>query len=186
MSLSGDFHSLRSVQEWLKRMRDESASVGVAYAKATPPSWTGPASTAFDEYRHRARMRWLDVSDSFGDASDAVETYLHTHAEVARLMEFGDPDQVERLRGQLAEEERVAVAAVDRAAEELWHVRSQLPEQAAVPVPPSPAAPQRTSPPAPPPQRSRGEDFMALPHVEVVLTTAAIAARYTRWQRQIG
>lgn len=156
-------------------MRDESASVGVAYARATSPSWTGPASTAFDEYRHRARMRWLDVSDSFGDAFDAVETYLHTHAEVARLVEFGDRTQVERLRAQLAEEERVAVVAVDRAAEELWHVRSELPEQAAVPA-------------APPPRRepSREEDFMARPHVGTVLTTAAIAARYTRWQRQIG
>ncbi|GAB2874581.1 hypothetical protein [Lentzea nigeriaca] len=182
MSLSSDFHSLRSVQEWLKRMRDESASVGVAYARATPPSWTGAASTSFDEYRHRARMRWLDVSDAFDAASDAVETYLHTHAEVARLVQFGDPDQVERLHGQLAEEERLAVAAVDRAAEELWHVRSQLPEQAAVPPPPSPPAPQ----PKPQPKRSRAEDFMALPHEEIVLTTAAIAARYTRWQRQIG
>ncbi|GAA3632141.1 hypothetical protein C8D88_1011460 [Lentzea atacamensis] len=186
MSLSGEFHSLRSVQEWLKRMREESASVGVAYARATPPSWTGAASTAFDEYRHRARMRWFDVSDSFGAAFDAVETYLHTHAEVARLVEFGDPAQVERLQRQLAEEEHVAVAAVDRAAEELWHVRSELPEQAALPVPPPSPGPQRTNPPVPPPQPSRAADFMASPHVELVLTTAAIAARYTRWQRQIG
>lgn len=167
-------------------MRDESASVGVAYARATPPTWTGPASTAFDEYRHRARMRWLDVSDSFGDAFDAVEAYLHTHAEVARLVEFGDPAQVERLQAQLAEEERVAVVAVDRAAEQLWHVRSELPEQAAVPAPPSFAVPQRTGPPAPRREPSRAEDFMTRPHVETVLTTAAIAARYTRWQRQIG
>ena len=101
-------------------------------------------------------------------------------------MGFGDPAQVERLQRQLAEEEHVAVTAVDRAAEELWHVRSELPEQAAASVPlPSPG-PQRTSPPAPRPKPSRAADFMALPHVEVVLTTAAIAARYTRWQRQTG
>ena len=176
MSLSGDFYSLRNVQEWLKRMREECASAGFAFARATPPTWTGAASTAFDEYRHRARMRWLDVSDAFGAAHDAVETYLYTHVEVARLVEFADPDQRDRLRRQLAEEERLAAISVDRATEELWHVRSELPPQVEVPqAPPVAPVPRR--------QPSRVEDFMAQPHVETVVTTPAIAARYPRWQR---
>lgn len=178
MSLSADFHSLHTAQEWLKRMRDECASAGSAYAKATPPGWTGPASTAFDEYRYRARMRWLGVSDAFGAAHDAVETYLYTRVEVDRLVEFADPAQRDRLRRQLADEERLAVTTVDRATEELWQVRSELPERAqAVLVPPP------VPPPVPPRRPSRTDDFMNRPHVETVLTTYAIAARYPSWQR---
>ncbi|MEV6243258.1 hypothetical protein [Lentzea sp. NPDC051838] len=178
MTLSSDFHSLRNVQEWLKRMRDECASAGFAYARATPPGWTGPASTAFDDYRHRARMRWLDVSDAFGVAHDAVETYLYTRVEVDRLVEFAEPAQRERLRRQLADEERLAVVTVDKATEELWLVRSELPERVEAVVIPPPVP--RPVPPRPP---SRAEDFMNRPHVETVLTTYAIAARYPSWQR---
>ncbi|MGW6935649.1 putative T7SS-secreted protein [Lentzea sp. NPDC054927] len=174
MNLSGDFHSLRNVQEWLRRMRDECASVAFAYAKATSPEWTGRASTRFDEYRHRARMRWLDVRDAFGSAHDAVDTYLYTQVEVHRLVQYADPEQADRLWRQLADEEHLAVRAVGNAAEELWQVRSELPEQAVMaPVPP----------PAPRPVLSRAEDFLAKPHVETVLTTVAITARYPRWQR---
>jgi hypothetical protein len=172
VSLSSDFHSLRSVQEWLKRMRDECASVAFAYAKATPPGWNGAASTAFDEYRHRARMRWLDVSDAFGAAHDAVDTYLYTHFEVNRLVEYSEPGQADRLWRQLAEEERVAVAAVDKATDELRHVRSELPEEVVM-----------VSAPVPPPMPSRAEDFLAKPHVETFVTTVAITARYPRWRR---
>lgn len=167
MNLASDFHSLRNAQEWLKRMRDECASAAFAHAKATAPGWTGAASTAFDDYRHRARMRWLDVSDAFGSAHAAVETYLHTHAEVRRLLAFGDAAQADRLRQQLADEERVAVRAVDLAAEELRDVRSQLPERAS-----TVATVTRRKP-----------DFMSLPHHELVLTTPLISARYPRWQR---
>lgn len=171
MNLSDDFYSLRSVQEWLKRMRDECASVAFAHARATAPGWTGEASTRFDEYRHRARMRWLDVSDAFGDAHDAVDVYLHTHVEVNRLVRYSDPGQADRLRRQLAEEERVAVLAVGVATGELWHVRAELPERPVV------------APPPPPPVLSRAEEFMVKPHVETVVTTFAITARYPRWQR---
>ena len=176
MNLSGDFHSLRNVQEWLKRMRDECASVAFAYAKATAPTWTGAASTAFDEYRHRARMRWLDVSDAFGSAHAAVETYLYTHDEVQRQLQHGDGTQSGRLRRQLSEEELVAIRAIDRAAEELRQVRSELPERAVV-------APVAAPVTAPVPQPEPVADFMALPHYELVVTTALIAARYPHWQR---
>lgn len=175
MSLSGDFHSLRNVQEWLKRMRDECASVAFAYAKATSPAWTGAASAAFDEYRRRARLRWLDVTDAFDSAHAAVETYLHTHAEVRRLLEYGDGTQADRYRQQLADEERVAVRAVDLATGELRQVRSELPERAPV------TRPAVAVPPVPP--RNPVADFMALPHHELVLTTSLIAARYPYWQR---
>lgn len=178
MNLTGDFHSLRSVQEWLKRMRDECAFVALAHAKATAREWTGSASTRFDEYRHRARMRWLDVSDAFGCAHDAVDTYLYTHVEVHRLVQHADPEQADRLWRQLAEEERVAVRAVGRAADELWQVRSALPEQVVVAPAPTPARPLASLP-----VLSRAADFMAKQHVESVVTTFAITARYPRWQR---
>ncbi|MFD9705129.1 putative T7SS-secreted protein [Lentzea sp. NPDC059081] len=186
MSLSSDFHSLLSVQEWLKRMRDECASVAFAHAKATAGGWTGVASTRFDEYRYRARKRWLDVSDAFEIAHDAVETYLYTHIEVSRLVEYADPEQADRLWRQLAEEEHLAVRAVGNATDELRHVRSELrdPDR----------TPERDSrngvltrraevEPAPAPVPSRAEDFLAKPHVETVVTTLAITARYPRWRR---
>jgi hypothetical protein len=175
VSLSSDFHSLRNVQEWLKRMRDECASAASAHAKATAPTWTGAASTAFDEYRHRARMRWLDVADAFDSAHAAVEAYLYTHVEVRRLLQHGDGTQADRLWRQLADEELVAVRAVDRAAEELRQVRSELPEQAVIPPVVAPAAPVV--------RRDPVAEFMAMPHYERVLTTALIAARYPQWQR---
>lgn len=187
MSLSNDFHSLRSVQEWLKRMRDECASVGFAHAKATANGWTGAASTKFDEYRYRARRRWLDVSDAFEIAHDAVETYLYTHVEVSRLVEYADPEQADRLWRQLAEEEQLAVRAVGKATDELRHVRSELREHDPVPVPATRGVPVPAAPPAAVaaslPVVSRVEDFMAKPHVETVLTTLAITARYPRWRR---
>ncbi|MFS8104177.1 hypothetical protein LFM09_44400 [Lentzea alba] len=167
MSFSSDFHSLRNVQEWLKRMRDECVSVAFAHAKATAPAWTGAASTAFDEYRHRARMRWLDVSDAFDSAHAAVKTYLYTHDEVRGLLQHGDGTQADRFWQQLADEERIAVRAVDRAAEELRQVRSELPERAVAAVP----------------RRRPVADFMTLPHHESLLTTPLIAARYPHWQR---
>jgi hypothetical protein len=127
-------------------------------------------------------MRWLDVSDAFGTAHDAVETYLYTRVEVDRLVEFADPAQTDRLLRQLADEERLAVLTVDKATEELWHVRSELPERAeAVPVPPP--VPPVMPPPVPARVPSQAEDFMNRPHVETVLTTYAIAARYPSWQR---
>ncbi|HEX7305420.1 putative T7SS-secreted protein [Lentzea sp.] len=180
MSLTSDFHSLRSVQEWLRRMRDECASVAFAHAKATASGWTGVASTRFDEYRYRARKRWLEVSDAFEIAHDAVETYLYTHIEVSRLVEYADPEQADRLWRQLAEEEHLAVRAVGNATDELRHVRSELrdPEPVAQGVPGPPPAE-----PAPRPVVSRAEDFLAKPHVETVVTTLAITARYPRWRR---
>ncbi len=191
MTLPDEFHSLRNVQEWLRRMRDESASAAVACAKATAPTWNGPASQAFDDYRHRARMRWLDTSEAFETAHDAVEAYLYTVAEVARLGLGADGDLLDRLELQRAGEERRAVRAVDRAAEELWNVRSELPVALATAIrppvaPPPHPAPQQTPPvPAavaePPP--SRAADFMAKLHVEGMVTSLALAARYRRWLR---
>ncbi len=188
MSLSSDFHSLLSVQEWLKRMRDECAAVGFAHAKATASGWTGAASTRFDDYRYRARKRWLDVSDAFEVAHDAVETYLYTHVEVSRLVQYADPEQVDRLWRQLAEEEHLAVRAVGNATDELRHVRSELRDPEPVPdrvvdrVPAS-AVQRVVVEPAPLPVLSRAEDFLAKPHVETVVTTLAITARYPRWRR---
>ncbi|MFD5826915.1 putative T7SS-secreted protein [Lentzea sp. NPDC060358] len=185
MSLSSDFHSLRSVQEWLRRMRDECASVAFAHAKATSSAWTGAASTRFDEYRYRARKRWLDVSDAFEIAHDAVETYLYTHVEVSRLVQQAGPEQADRLWRQLAEEEHLAVRAVGNATDELRHVRSELRdpepvpevavEQAAEPVAEVVADAVAVLP--------RAADFLAKPHVETVVTTLAITARYPRWRR---
>ncbi|KOV89690.1 hypothetical protein [Nocardia sp. NRRL S-836] len=193
MSLPDEFHSLRNVQEWLRRMRDESASAALACAKATAVTWNGPASQAFDDYRHRARMRWLDTSEAFETAHDAVETYLHTVAEVARLSLGADGELLDRLEQQRAGEERRAVRAVDQAAEELWNVRSELP---ALPVvlttaprppagPPHPAPPQPPAPPpaAPEPPKPCAADFMAKPHVEGLVTSLALAARYRHWLR---
>ncbi|SDG79524.1 hypothetical protein SAMN05216553_111284 [Lentzea fradiae] len=187
MSLTSDFHYLLSVQEWLKRMRDECASVGFAHARATANGWTGAASTKFDEYRYRARKRWLEVSDAFEAAHDAVETYLYTHVEVSRLVQHADPDQAERLWRQLAEEEQLAVRAVGVATDELRHVRSELRDHDPVPVRvtdgvPAPSAAQ-VPVAAAPPVVPQVEDFMAKPHVETVLTTLAITARYPRWRR---
>ncbi|MEU7475515.1 hypothetical protein AB0A63_05990 [Lentzea sp. NPDC042327] len=192
MTLPDEFHSLRTVQEWLRRMRDESASAAAAHAAATAPAWRGAASEAFDDYRHRARMRWLDTSEAFGSAHDAVEAYLHTVAEVVRLGLGADGELLDRLDQQRAGEERLAVRAVDRAAEELWNVRSELPvlvappfvplvPRPAVPPPPVPAAPEPAAQPGP--ARSRAADFMAKPHVEGVLTSLALAARYRHWLR---
>ncbi|HUQ58708.1 putative T7SS-secreted protein [Lentzea sp.] len=184
MSLSSDFHSLRSVQEWLKRMRDECASVAFAHAKATATGWTGVASTRFDEYRYRARKRWLDVSDAFEIAHDAVETYLYTHIEVSRLVQHADQEQADRLWRQLAEEEHLAVRAVGDATDELRHVRSELRDPGPVPASVGePAASRSAVEPVPLPVLSRAEDFLAKPHVETVLTTLAITARYPRWRR---
>lgn len=185
MTLPDEFHSLRTVQEWLRRMRDESAAAAYAHAKATAPAWQGPASDAFHAYRHRARMRWLDASDAFGDAHEAIERYLHTVAEVARLSLGAPGALLGRLEQQRVDEERLAVRAIDEAAEELRNVRSELPEEVvpAVGLPPRPVLPQPVpEPPVPP--KSRAVDFMEKPHVESVVTTAALAARYRRWLRQ--
>ncbi|ANZ36436.1 hypothetical protein BBK82_10550 [Lentzea guizhouensis] len=84
----------------------------------------------------------------------------------------------------------MAVRAVDQAAEELWNIRSELPVALATAIrPPAqpPAAvslPVLATPAAARPEPSRpAADFMAKPHVEGVVTSLALAARYVRWLR---
>ncbi|MEU7786919.1 putative T7SS-secreted protein [Amycolatopsis sp. NPDC049159] len=107
-----------------------------------PEGWAGRAYDTFSDTRGRLAKHARSVADAHETASQALEDYADTLAELAERRRYEQAsDGLARLEVQRVEAAAQAEKACRKAAEELDGVRPALPElaAAAVPAPPGPA-----------------------------------------------